>query len=68
VVVPFIGTEDQGMILGIEMFGFDGELFFFILEFEEEGNLMVSMRVTSIDKEPLGFVSINVNMILDILL
>jgi len=50
------------------MFGFDGELFFSIGELEKEGNLMVSMGITGINKEPFVFISINVNMILDILL
>jgi hypothetical protein len=67
-VVPFVGSKDQGVVVGVEMFGLNGELFFSISEFEEEGDLMVSMGVTGIDEEPLGFISIDVNMVLDVLL
>jgi hypothetical protein len=56
------------MISGFEMFGFKGELFFSVLEFEVEDDLMVSMRVTSIDEEPLSFVSLDINMTLEIFL
>jgi len=50
------------------MFGFKCELFFSFSKFKEESNGMMSMRVTSIDKEPLSFISLNINHVLDILL
>jgi hypothetical protein len=68
VVVPSIRSDSHGMISGIEMFGFDGELFFSVGKFEEESNLMESVRITGINPEPLSFVSSNINEILDILL
>jgi hypothetical protein len=56
------------VISGFEMFGFKGELFFSVLEFEEVLNLMPSMRVTSIDEEPLSFITFDINMALEIFL
>jgi len=56
------------MIRGIEVFSLEGELFFSVSEFKEERNFMVNMRITSINEEPLSFVTLNINMILKILL
>jgi hypothetical protein len=67
-VVPSIGSKDHRVVVGVEVFGLKFELFFSILEFEEEGYFMVSMGVTGIDEEPLSFITIKINMVLDILL
>jgi hypothetical protein len=50
------------------MFSLEGELFFSISEFDEERNFVVFMRITSINKEPLSFITLNINRILKILL
>lgn len=51
------------MVVGIEVFSLQGELFFSISEFEEESNLMFSMSITSIDEEPLSFITSNIDII-----
>jgi hypothetical protein len=50
------------MIARFEVFSFKSELFFSVSEFKVESNLMESMRVTSIDEEPLSFITFNINM------
>jgi hypothetical protein len=50
------------------VFSLEGELFFSIFEFEEESNFMVSMRITSIDEEPLSFITLDINHVRKIFL
>jgi len=50
------------------MFGRDGEFFVSILEMDEIGYFMISMRVSSIDKEPFSSIVIIRDIILDIFL
>jgi len=49
------------VIVGVEVFSLESELFFSVFEFEEEGNFMFVMRITSINEEPLGFITSNIN-------
>jgi len=54
--------------IGIEMFGRDGEFFVSILEMDEKGYFVISMTVTSIDKEPFCGIIIIRDIISDIFL
>jgi len=50
------------------MFSRDGENFVSILEVDEESNFVISMRVTSINKEPFISIIIIRDIILNVLL
>jgi len=57
-IVPSVFTDDNGVEVRMEMFGIDGEFFVSILEMDEKGNFVISMRVSSIDKEPFSSIII----------
>lgn len=51
-IVELIFTHVDSHEFSVEVSSGQGEFFFFILEFNEERNLVILVRVTSIDEEP----------------
>jgi hypothetical protein len=55
-IIPSIFTDEDRVVVRIEMFSGEDEMFVSVSEMDEIRNFVISVRITSIDEEPLiGF-------------
>jgi len=67
-VVELIFTDKDAIVVSIEMSSTYGEMFFSVLEFDEETDFFKSMTIGSIDEEPFSGIIVIINIVFDIFL